>query len=56
MHEPFKNAFSTTNIRKGFRSKGIYQLSMEVMMRGIVGKAPSTTGHELDNVLLWTGG
>jgi len=55
MHEPFKNAFSTINIRKGFRSKGIYQLSMEEIMSGTVGKAPWTAGHELDNVLLWTG-
>jgi len=46
-HEPFKNAFSTANIRKGFSSTGIYPLSLEVMMSGIIGQAPSTTSSRV---------
>ncbi|KAL4128645.1 hypothetical protein PRIC2_007629 [Phytophthora ramorum] len=47
---PFETAFSSANVRRGFRDSGIFPLSLEVMLQKMVGGG--TTGKERSSTIL----
>ncbi|KAH7469213.1 MFS-type transporter clz9 [Phytophthora ramorum] len=47
---PFETAFSSANVRRGFRDSGIFPLSLKVMLQKMVGGG--TTGTERSSTIL----